>query len=530
MAYLARLFGFSSPQTNDQALPMDPLPPKQPLKQPLKQRLDRRSMSPNTRTKHWIIHTPDLSSESETPTVLRVKGSKVVKHKQITPSFTRISGASAKGRGASYWGPSWLTGKSQNVYHEEDTLIEDNELVEEGTSNEDEELIEEEEMVEEEDLIEDETLIEDDAPAAYTPTPNYVNNAGNDDTLIPDEWEANKEDDEDDYVGKLSKGERKEHLLDVEDERARRQEMLKQIERGDRTPEEIALFEKLTMRGFEPIIPSNWKMDFKTLPETMFTNDESEIFINAASGNEFRGISSFPSCASPVIPADIEFRLATKALNALISLGVRARDRLVRSLSPEDTLRRGIESYIKWAERDGDISRNDESHIPVLTVGTAKPGESVASIVGRVTDQLHSFGSRYREKWLLRQSIEGSEAENEAGDGGDPEQKLTTKDQVPIADAIGEEFSHDLPTLYGIVIKHTVVAMVTYDVCVPGQEVRSIAMFDFGKPDQDVWNGLAVAILVIICRNYLMDLAAEEEAEMQSAEEDEEEEEKDVDA
>lgn len=189
-------------------------------------------------------------------------------------------------------------------------------------------------------------------------------------------------------------------------------------------------------------------------------------------------------------------------MNALISLGVRARDRLVRSLAPEDTLRRGIESYIKWAERDGNISRNDESHIPVLTVGTAKPGESVASIVGRVTDQLHSFGSRYREKWLLRHSIEGSEAEPERSPSG-----------VPLADEIGEEFSHDLPILYGIVIKHTVVAMVTYDACVPGQEVRSIAMFDFGKPDQDVWNGLAVAILVIICRNYLMHLAAEEEAE-----------------
>lgn len=265
---------------------MDPLPLKQSRKQPLKQRLDRRSMSPKTRTKHWIIHTPDLSSESETPNVLRVKGSKVVKHKQITPSSTRRSGASAKRRGASYWGPSWLTGKSQDVNHEEedgeDTLIENNELIDDNALNEDEELIEDE------DLIEDEALIEYNASAAHTPIRNYVDHAGNDDTLIPDGCE---EDDEDDYVGKLSKGEKKEHLLDVEDERIRRQEMLKQIERGDRSPEEIALFEKLTMRGFEPIIPSHWTMDFKTLPETMFTNDESAIFINAASGNEFRGIS-----------------------------------------------------------------------------------------------------------------------------------------------------------------------------------------------------------------------------------------------
>ena len=239
---------------------------------------------------------------------------------------------------------------------------------------------------------------------------------------------------------------------------------------------------------------------------------------------------------------------------------MRARDRLVRSLAPEDTLRRGIESYIKWSERDGNIARTSESHIPVLAVGTAKPGESVASVVGRVTDQLHSLGRRYREKWLLRQSIEGSEAETlrsshygkvdvvtkseeeelddeeeEEAEEQDPDLISTNNDrnnddETPPEDAIGEEYSHDLPTLYGIVIKHTVVAMVTYDVCVPGQEVRFISIFDFSKPDQDVWNGLAVAILVVICRNYLMDLAKEEEAERQSGTGAEEGEEEDGDA
>lgn len=292
---------------------------------PLKQRLDRRSMSPSTRTKQWIIHTPDVSSESETPSILRVKGSKVVKRQQITPSSTRRSGASAKGRGASYWGLSWLTGKYQDADYEEadedETLIEDDPLIEDEELDEDQELIVDDTLIADDALIEDETLdedeesseheepfefeesseheesveheesfehedvIEDDALAALTPSPNPSNGAGNDTTLIPDDS------DEDDYVGKLSKAEKKEYFIDVEDERTRRQEMLRQTETGDRTPEEIALFEKLTMRGFEPIVPRNWMMDFQTLPETMFTNDEAEIFINAASGNEFRGTS-----------------------------------------------------------------------------------------------------------------------------------------------------------------------------------------------------------------------------------------------
>lgn len=124
----------------------------------------------------------------------------------------------------------------------------------------------------------------------------------------------------------------------------------------------------------------------------------------------------------------------------------------------------------------------------------------------------------------MRKSIEGREELDEE----DTEEELISSDGVPTEDGIGEEFSHDLPTLYGIVIKHTVVAMVTYDVCVPGQAVRSIAMFDFGKPDQDVWNGLAVAILVVMCRNCLMDFAAEEEAERQQSADEEEEEDYDA--
>ena len=225
------------------------------------------------------------------------------------------------------------------------------------------------------------------------------------------------------------------------------------------------------------------------------------------------------------MPADTHSSPATKALTTLLSLGVRTRDRITRSLTPEDTLRRGIESYIKWSERDGIISRNSQSHIPVLTVATARPKETVASVVGRVTEQLHDMGRRYREKWLVHPSVERNEAGTPrsphygktAGAMAADELDTMKKDLLADNDANGDEeedeYSHDLPTLYGIVIKHTVVAMVTYDVCVPGQEVRSTAMFDFGIADQDVWNAFAVAILVVICRNYLMALAEEEEAE-----------------
>ena len=248
MAYLARLVGFSSPKASNPECPTSPSMP-QALKQPLKQRLDHRSLSPTTRTREWLKnHTPDR--DSKTPSILGVKGSKVVKRKQVTPSSSRRSGATAKRRGGSYWGFSWLSGNNQDDDYEN----------EEG----------------------DDTLVEDDVPAALAPISTYRAGAGNDSTLIAD---GSDEDD----LGDLTQEEKKEHLFSMEDERIKRQEMLKQIERADWTPEEAALFEKLTMRGFEPILPRNWMMDFKTIPEGLFTADEAEIFINAASGKDFRG-------------------------------------------------------------------------------------------------------------------------------------------------------------------------------------------------------------------------------------------------
>jgi len=52
---------------------------------------------------------------------------------------------------------------------------------------------------------------------------------------------------------------------------------------------EIDLFNKLNNRGFEPMLPSSFKMDFPTVPEALFTDRTERTFINSLSGNEFRG-------------------------------------------------------------------------------------------------------------------------------------------------------------------------------------------------------------------------------------------------
>ena len=93
-------------------------------------------------------------------------------------------------------------------------------------------------------------------------------------------------------------------------------------------------------------------------------------------------------------------------------------------------------------------------------------------------------------------------------------------------------YTHPLPTLYGIIISHTVVAVVAYDpnstasysslspaspsfTSLPNDPssslippcLRTISFFDLGDGSYDVWNALALAIVIVHCRNALLDLA-----------------------
>lgn len=76
---------------------------------------------------------------------------------------------------------------------------------------------------------------------------------------------------------------------------------------------------------------------------------------------------------------------------------------------------------------------------------------------------------------------------------------------------IEQHYNHDLPILYGIIIKYSVVTFVTYDVAMPQRSLRYLAQFDFAQHGQDVWNCLAAAILVVRARDYLRELQAEGE-------------------
>jgi hypothetical protein len=79
-------------------------------------------------------------------------------------------------------------------------------------------------------------------------------------------------------------------FLDQQAELTRIRASLEDIKGKGWHKDEVALFEKLSMRGLEPLLPSNWFHEFPTFPSNLFSKKFEETFVNARSGEEFRGM------------------------------------------------------------------------------------------------------------------------------------------------------------------------------------------------------------------------------------------------
>ena len=222
-------------------------------------------MSPTTRAKDWLARTPPStdSTSTRTPSVLGVQGSRVTKH--VSVQSTTTSPAASEGRDWRAFEHPFFNKKVAGKDDDED-YVED---VEDST------LLEEEEE-------------EDDG-----------GKLGNDTTLVEEQDESEDDDELGDKDLKISQAEQ-DAIVDFEAERAKRTQAAAEIEQGDWSEEEVALFQKLCLRGCEPLLPGNWRMDFKTIPPVLFTVDEDEeAFLGPASGRDFRGMKiAQPSCTS----------------------------------------------------------------------------------------------------------------------------------------------------------------------------------------------------------------------------------------
>ncbi|CZT45426.1 uncharacterized protein RSE6_05733 [Rhynchosporium secalis] len=221
-------------------------------------------------------------------------------------------------------------------------------------------------------------------------------------------------------------------------------------------PDALFLYERLALRSFEPLVPIDWQIDFPTLPQVLFTEDHGATFVNSNCLASYRGI---------------------KALQSLITLGVRVRDKLSVGRQPEKMVAKEIQNYIKWAERDGGYQK--KRFIPVHTVVAARSSQTAGSIGVALASQMKFLAEQHRASLRLSD------------------------------DESGETYAKPLPLLYGLVVAQTKVILVTHDSAQPDTEANVLSTLDLTNKDMDVWNGFAIAFMVIAARNYLMSMIDE---------------------
>jgi len=172
---------------------------------------------------------------------------------------------------------------------------------------------------------------------------------------------------------------------------------------------------------------------------------------------------------------------------------VRARERLEATGSAEKLVAKGIHDYIKWSEKDGGFDKL--RFLPVLVVVTARPNQSTARISAAIEQQMTFLAKRHREYLALP-----AEHTNELGEV--------------------EKYRRQPPLLYGMIVAQTMVIFVTMDSANPESRVKHLTHFDFKDKPMDIWNGFAIAFVVIMARNYVMSIKDELEEETEESDPD----------
>lgn len=279
---------------------------------------------------------------------------------------------------------------------------------------------------------------------------------------------------------------------------------------------EQELFYHLALRGFEPLLPQNWMLDFKTLPLSIFAHETAIALplIQNRKGTEFRAI---------------------RALRDLFETGQHVRDNSLVSPGsrPESVLERAVNKYISWALTDAGVRIGSHStSVPVHTVVVRQRGQSTTDTLRGLTLKLYDLAAQHRQACGIHASIEPQDG------------TLTGHEETKVVDDTGS----DLPALIGLMIASSVLAVFTLNAhslppdgtiptdsqpglgpsALPGDkqgeslgpekvldesELRFIATFDFSVHEQDVWNALSVAIVAMQIRRIAVETQKSAEGE-----------------
>jgi hypothetical protein len=248
------------------------------------------------------------------------------------------------------------------------------------------------------------------------------------------------------------------------------------------------LFFRLALRGFEPLLPPNWMLDFPTYPLTLYSNENSPPpLLQSLCDNDFR---------------------ATRALKDLNEMGKRVRDRAISSLAPEPVIYSAVSAYIDWSLTDARMHPSQRpAALPVYVITSLQRNQTTHDALASMTAQLHDLAALHRARRGIRESVE--------------------RDRTPASDVsathVLDSDAEDLPILTGMLICSSLVNVMTMNAhAVPADfssadrmagakpnerdetGLRFIATFDFSESGMDVWNALAVAIVGMHIRKMML--------------------------
>ena len=159
-----------------------------------------------------------------------------------------------------------------------------------------------------------------------------------------------------------------------------------------------------------------------------------------------------------------------KALNALVQAGIWARERRKRGQDAAFLLAKGINSYIKWSVHDAKWKK--EEYIPLIVINPARKNEKLKIADARGQRRVRKIAQQYKDLWDRKES----------------------------------NFSTPLPTIFHVFIAGTVMGFEGYNSSAEVPEFRSIFLTDWRQLGHDIWNAMAVAILVEQCRAWLAEV------------------------
>lgn len=231
----------------------------------------------------------------------------------------------------------------------------------------------------------------------------------------------------------------------------------------DLSPDEQRTAHQLLARGCMPTIHRHWEKDFSTLPESLFFSGKED----EAQRNESNFVLENDKCS--------EF-YAIRAFQELLKICGNVRDYCnILDLCPAVYIKKSTEKYLRWALSDAGVRVQPD------------------------TPPVHIIYSKYQDE-------EPKEAFNKVANAL---KKLSDTWQSQLAAPHDGEKAW--PALMGLVICGPVLSVISLDTNPHPQTltqgIKFLGHFDLADFDNDVWNTLAVAIIVMHIKRTVTKLA-----------------------